>query len=81
VGRLGRFAVTEPLHRIPGDDKTRGRQMIEANGVDHGVLHVGDVGRSKKFYTEVLGTTVHREDEGRVFRDPDAHGLRLIVRS
>jgi catechol-2,3-dioxygenase len=81
VGRLGRFAVTDPLKRIPGDDKTQGRQMIEANGVDHVVLHVGDVGRSKKFYTEILGMTVYREDEGQVFRDPDGHGLQLIVRS
>ena len=55
--------------------------MIEANGVDHVVLHLGDVGRSKKFYAEILGMTVYREDEGQVFRNPDGHRLQLIVRS
>lgn len=39
--------------------------MIEANGVDHVLLHVGDVRRSKKFYTEILGVTVYRETRGR----------------
>jgi extradiol dioxygenase family protein len=55
--------------------------MIEANGVDHVVLHIGDVGCSKKFYTEILGMTVYRKNEGPIFRDLDGHGLQLIVRS
>jgi catechol-2,3-dioxygenase len=29
--------------------------MIRTSGVDHVVLHVNDVERSKKFYTDVLG--------------------------
>jgi catechol 2,3-dioxygenase-like lactoylglutathione lyase family enzyme len=41
--------------------------MIEASGVDHLMLHVSDVERSKKFYTEILGMTVYREGEGQVF--------------
>jgi hypothetical protein len=45
--------------------------MTEANGVDQ-VVDV-DVGRSKKFYAEILGMTVYREDVGQVFRDPDGH--------
>jgi hypothetical protein len=45
--------------------------MTEANGVDQ-VVDV-DVGRSKKFYAEILGMTVYREDVGQVFRDPDRH--------
>jgi catechol-2,3-dioxygenase len=45
--------------------------MIEANGVDHVVLHLGDVGSSEKFYAEILGMTGYREDERQVFRDPD----------
>jgi hypothetical protein len=32
--------------------------MIEANGVARVVLRVGDVGRSTKCYTEILGMTV-----------------------
>jgi len=34
--------------------------MIQATGVDHVVLHVDDVRRSKKFYTEILGMTAYR---------------------
>jgi extradiol dioxygenase family protein len=54
--------------------------MIEANGVDHVALYIGDVGRSKKFYTEILGMTAYREYEGQAFRDPDGHRLQLMVR-
>ena len=32
--------------------------MIRTTGVDHVVLHVSDVERSKAFYTEILGMTV-----------------------
>jgi catechol-2,3-dioxygenase len=32
--------------------------MIEANGVGHVVLHLGDAGRLKKCYTEILGMAV-----------------------
>jgi catechol-2,3-dioxygenase len=52
--------------------------MIEANGVDHVVLHVDDVGRSKKFYTEILGMTVFREDEGQVFLHAGQQGVALF---
>jgi len=41
--------------------------MIQTSGVDHVVLHVNDVQRSKKFYTEILGMTAYREDSGQVF--------------
>jgi catechol-2,3-dioxygenase len=52
--------------------------MIEANGVDHVVLHVDDVGRSKKFYTEILGMTIYREDEGQVFLHAGQQGVVLF---
>jgi catechol 2,3-dioxygenase-like lactoylglutathione lyase family enzyme len=52
--------------------------MIEANGVDHVVLHVDDVERSKKFYTEILGLTVDREDEGQVFLHAGQQGVALF---
>ena len=35
--------------------------MIEASGIDHIVLHVEDVRRSKDFYTGRLGMTVRAD--------------------
>jgi len=37
--------------------------MIQATGIDHLVLHVTDVQRAKKFYTEILGMKVYREND------------------
>lgn len=52
--------------------------MIEANGIDHIVLHVSDVARSKKFYTELLGMTPYRENERQVFLHAGAQGVALF---
>ena len=52
--------------------------MIQASGVDHVVLHVSDVERAKKFYTEVLGMTVYREDDGQVFMHAGQQGVALF---
>jgi catechol 2,3-dioxygenase-like lactoylglutathione lyase family enzyme len=41
--------------------------MIQASGIDHIVLHVSDVQRSKRFYTELLGMTAYRENDTQVF--------------
>jgi catechol 2,3-dioxygenase-like lactoylglutathione lyase family enzyme len=41
--------------------------MIQASGIDHVVLHVSDVQRSKRFYTELLGMTAYRENDTQVF--------------
>ena len=41
--------------------------MIQVNGINHIVLHVQDVARAKKFYTEVLGMTVDVENAAQVF--------------
>ena len=65
--------------------------MIQATGIDHLVLHVTDVQRAKRFYTEVLGMKVYRESDRQVFlhagqqgvalfQDPDGHRLQLMVR-
>jgi catechol 2,3-dioxygenase-like lactoylglutathione lyase family enzyme len=54
--------------------------MIQASGVDHVVLHVNDVERSKKFYTEILGMTVYREDDGQVFMHAGGQGVALFKR-
>ncbi len=52
--------------------------MIQTTGVDHVVLHVNDVQRSKKFYTEVLGMTPYREDDGQVFLRAGQQGVALF---
>src|SRR5215831_5436426 len=66
------------MGRLVGQPQTQERQMIEASGVDHVVLHVSDVERSKKFYTEILGMTVYREDEGQVFLHAGLQGVALF---
>jgi len=55
--------------------------MIQATGVDHVVLHVNDVQRAKKFYTEVLGMTAYREDTGQVFLHAGQQGLALFKKA
>jgi catechol 2,3-dioxygenase-like lactoylglutathione lyase family enzyme len=52
--------------------------MIQTSGVDHVVLHVKNVELSKKFYTEILGMTVYREDEGQVFLHAGQQGVALF---
>jgi catechol 2,3-dioxygenase-like lactoylglutathione lyase family enzyme len=52
--------------------------MIQTSGVDHVVLHVNDVRRSKKFYTEILGLTPYREDDGQVFLHAGQQGIALF---
>jgi catechol 2,3-dioxygenase-like lactoylglutathione lyase family enzyme len=42
-------------------------EMIQASGIEHIVLHVNDVERAKKFYTEILGMTAYRENDRQVF--------------
>lgn len=50
--------------------------MIEASGIDHIVLHVGDVRSSKDFYTGRLGMTVYRENDHQVFLHAGTQGSR-----
>src|SRR4051812_26423548 len=52
--------------------------MIQTTGVDHVVLHVSDVQRSKKFYTEILGMTAYREGDGQVFMHAGQQGVALF---
>ena len=51
--------------------------MVQTNGIDHIVLHCDDIHRAKKFYTEILGMTVYREDAGHVFMHAGAQGVAL----
>jgi len=55
--------------------------MIQAIGVDHVVLHVDDVHRAKKFYTEVLGMTAYREGPGQVFLHAGSQGVALFEKA
>jgi len=41
--------------------------MVQITGIDHVVLHVSDLERSKKFYMSVLGMTVEHEFPGHSF--------------
>jgi catechol 2,3-dioxygenase-like lactoylglutathione lyase family enzyme len=52
--------------------------MIEATGIDHIVLHVSDVEQAKKFYTDVLGMTVYRENERQAFLHAGPQGVALF---
>jgi len=52
--------------------------MIQATGIDHLVLHVSDVAHSRKFYTEVLGMTVYRENDRQVFLHAGQQGVALF---
>jgi catechol 2,3-dioxygenase-like lactoylglutathione lyase family enzyme len=52
--------------------------MIETNGIDHIVLHVADVQRSKNFYTEILGMSAYRETAGQVFLHAGGQGVALF---
>ena len=52
--------------------------MIQAAGIDHLVLHVSDVSRAKKFYTDVLGMTVYRESDRQVFLHAGQQGVALF---
>ena len=52
--------------------------MIQVSGINHIVLHVRDVERAKKFYTELLGMTAYREDAEQVFLHAGQQGVALF---
>lgn len=43
------------------------KASLKAAGIDYVVLHVTDLARSKKFYVELLGMEVKRENSWQVF--------------
>ena len=55
--------------------------MIQANGIDHIVLHVADVRRSREFYTGVLGMTPYRENDSQIFLHAGSQGVALFKRA
>jgi catechol 2,3-dioxygenase-like lactoylglutathione lyase family enzyme len=52
--------------------------MVQVNGINHIVLHVQDVARAKKFYTELLGMTVYRENDRQAFLHCGQQGVALF---
>jgi catechol 2,3-dioxygenase-like lactoylglutathione lyase family enzyme len=52
--------------------------MVKTTGIDHIVLHVSDVERARKFYTEVLGMDVYRQNERQVFLHAGTQGVALF---
>src|SRR5256712_9669206 len=55
--------------------------MIQATGIDHLVLHVSDVSRARKFYTDVLGMTVYRDSDRQVFMHAGQQGVALFKKA
>jgi catechol 2,3-dioxygenase-like lactoylglutathione lyase family enzyme len=53
---------------------------IAASGIDHIVLHVTDLERAKKFYSEVLGMTVYQENPMQVFLHAGQQGVALFTK-
>src|ERR671923_1031721 len=53
-------------------------KMIQVNGLNHIVLHVQDVARAKKFYTEILGMSVYRESATQAFLHCGHQGVALF---
>jgi catechol 2,3-dioxygenase-like lactoylglutathione lyase family enzyme len=56
------------------------KTKIEVTGLDHVVLHVRDLERSKRFYHEVLGLPVYRERESQCFVRAGGQLLALFER-
>ena len=54
--------------------------MVQVTGIDHIVLHVTDVERARKFYTEVLGMSVYRQNERQAFLHAGSQGVALFAK-
>jgi catechol 2,3-dioxygenase-like lactoylglutathione lyase family enzyme len=51
---------------------------LEITGIDHVVLHVKNLARSRKFYTEFLGMEVEHETSRQVFLRCGSQGVALF---
>jgi len=74
----GQFLAEPRMTGAPREAPREDAGMIETSGIDHVVLHVDDIQRSKKFYTEIFGMTPYREDDGQVFLHAGQQGLALF---
>ena len=48
---------------------------MKVSGLDHLVLHVRDMARAKKFYVDVLGMTIERENSSQTFMHCGSQGV------
>ena len=51
---------------------------LKVTGIDHVVLHVKDLSRSKKFYVEFLGMNVEHESSWQIFLKCGSQGVALF---
>ena len=51
---------------------------LKVTGIDHVVLHVKDLSRSKKFYVEFLGMNVEHESSWQIFLKCGSQGIALF---
>ena len=51
---------------------------MKVSGLDHLVLHVRDMARAKKFYVDVLGMTIERENSSQTFMHCGSQGVALF---
>lgn len=54
------------------------KSSIKVTGIDHVVLHVKDLARSKKFYMELLGMEVEHESSWQLFLKCGNQGVALF---
>jgi catechol 2,3-dioxygenase-like lactoylglutathione lyase family enzyme len=59
---------------------TQTNSKLVVTGIDHVVLHVSDLERARRFYTEVLGFEVAHEFAGHSFLSCGTHMVALFVR-
>ncbi len=59
-----------------GNDTLR----IRTTGIDHVVMHVKDLPRSRRFYIDLLGMDVDHENEGQLFLRCGSQQLALFAR-
>ncbi len=51
---------------------------VRTTGIDHVVLHVGDLARSKKFYIGILGMSEHHGGDTHMFLKCGAQAIGLF---
>jgi catechol 2,3-dioxygenase-like lactoylglutathione lyase family enzyme len=55
-----------------------GTKIVQTAGLDHIVLHVNDMERSKAFYIGILGMAIYRERDGHCFLRCGTNQLALF---
>jgi catechol-2,3-dioxygenase len=54
------------------------KSALKVTGIDHVVLHVKDLSRSRKFYVEFLGLDVEHESSWQIFLKCGSQGVALF---